>query len=342
MAQNAREFSPDYTNYAISEEDANARYSVHKKNDPYPQISPALLNSADIAAYVKQTALIYPFYETKLKGASYDVKIQGKVVYWEFKEDGKVVQKECLLEKKDDFFDLAPNSIAYVTLEPTFRMPSYLALRFNLKITHIYKGLLLGTGPLVDPGFVGKLSIPLHNMTSNTYRFRYDEELITMEFTKMSQSHEWDYAYTAPHKENYIPNEIKSDRNVIDYINKALSKDRLTYVISSIPDAVNDCKKEVRGAKKTVKSMQRSATIQAAVSVIAVCTLVISAMTLAFNANSKTSERYDSLYKEYSQLQAKYQQDIGTMKKEIDDLKEIISEMQKQGGKSETQIVNNK
>ncbi len=28
----------------------------------------------------------------------------------------------------------------------------------------VYKGLLLGTGPIVDPGFVGKLYIPLHKL----------------------------------------------------------------------------------------------------------------------------------------------------------------------------------
>ena len=73
------------------------------------------------------------------------------------------VQKvELNLKEKLDGFDLAPNSIAFVALEPCFRIPEYMALRFNLKIKHIYKGLLLGTGPLVDPGFSGKLFIPLH------------------------------------------------------------------------------------------------------------------------------------------------------------------------------------
>jgi hypothetical protein len=69
---------------------------------------------------------------------------------------------------------------------PRFRIPDYIALRFNLKIKHIYRGLLLGTGPLVDPGFVGHLSLPLHNLTRQSYQFRAGEDIAWFEFTKTS------------------------------------------------------------------------------------------------------------------------------------------------------------
>jgi hypothetical protein len=44
--------------------------------------------------------------------------------------------------------------------------------------------LLLGTGPLVDPGFEGKLLIPLHNLTSSDYDLNTNDALIWIEFTK--------------------------------------------------------------------------------------------------------------------------------------------------------------
>jgi hypothetical protein len=65
-------------------------------------------------------------------------------------------------------------------------MPDYIAGRFNLLIRDVYRGLLVGTGPLVDPGFVGRLSIPLHNFTSNEYLLRADEGFVYFEFTKLS------------------------------------------------------------------------------------------------------------------------------------------------------------
>lgn len=318
--------------YAKTELDAENRHNKYGKVDPYPLIAAALLNSADIAAYVKATALIYPFYEERLKGASYDVSIKGPVVYWKFTDAGKAEKKTIQIEKKGDCFDLEPNSIAFVTLEPMFRIPTYLALRFNLKITHIYKGLLLGTGPLVDPGFSGRLSIPLHNLTSNTYRFFYGEELITMEFTKMSPNTAWmqDSDHTKSHDECYVENIIKSNRTVDEYIAKALKEDRLDKVISSIPDAVSDCKNEVRSANKAVRNVQQAALIQTAISVIAVCTLVITAVTLSINAINKANDRYDSLYEEYMDMKTTYESKIDSLQDDIDQLTAEVNELQDQ------------
>ena len=54
------------------------RYNKWKQIDPYPNIDPALLNSADIQAYIEKVAMVSPFYPENLKGASYDVAIKGK------------------------------------------------------------------------------------------------------------------------------------------------------------------------------------------------------------------------------------------------------------------------
>ena len=59
-------------------------------------------------------------------------------------------------------------------------------MRFNLRIQHVHRGLLLGTGPLVDPGFQGNLLIPVHNLTAEPYVLRADEGFIWMEFTRTS------------------------------------------------------------------------------------------------------------------------------------------------------------
>lgn len=330
--KNDDEKNIDMSIYAKTESEAKKRHNKYGRVDPYPSIAAALLNSADIAAYVKATALIYPFYEKKLQGASYDVTIKGPVVYWKFADSGEVEKKTIQIEKRGDSFDLEPNSIAFVTLEPTFRIPTYLALRFNLKITHIYKGLLLGTGPLVDPGFSGKLSIPLHNLTSNTYRFLYGEELITMEFTKLSPNIAWiqDSNFIKSHDECYVENLIKSDRTVDEYIAKALEKDHLGKVISSIPDAVEGCKKEVRSANKAVKKMQQVSLAQAAISIIAVCGLVFSAVTLSLNAINKANDRYDSLYKEYMNMKMTSESRIDSLQNNIEQLINEVDGLQKQ------------
>ena len=79
---------------------------------------------------------------------------------------------------------LPANSITFVQVEPHFRLPNYIAVRFNLRITHVHRGLLLGTGPLVDPGFHGRLLVPLHNLTAYEYYLDTTKALIWVEFTK--------------------------------------------------------------------------------------------------------------------------------------------------------------
>ena len=173
----------DFSGFSISQEDAVARYANYGQVDPFPGIQSALLNSADVCDYVRMTGMVYPFYpdEDHLKSASYEVAILGLCIYWD--HSGKRQERTLGVGEK---FSLIPNSIAFVEVEPTFRLPSYIALRFNLKISHVHRGILLGTGPLVDPGYEGKLVIPLHNLTTNDYVFTGGEALIWVEFTKIS------------------------------------------------------------------------------------------------------------------------------------------------------------
>jgi deoxycytidine triphosphate deaminase len=172
---------------------ADDRYRLLGTFDPYTDIPSSLLHSGHLASYAVMTGMIEPFDPTALqKPATYLVPLEGLVRYRDAKgefqrfylsDDRNTAGSE--LDIRDELI-LEPNSLCYVTLQPVFRMPSYLAGRFNLLIRDVYRGLLVGTGPLVDPGFVGRLSIPLHNFTSNRYPLRAREGFVYFEFTKLS------------------------------------------------------------------------------------------------------------------------------------------------------------
>lgn len=236
--------------YAETSEEAARRYKLFESIDPFPDIEAALLNSADISDYVAATGMICPFHEDKQKPASYEVRLLGKYVYWDDK--GKKQVGEI---KQGEEFILRENSIAFVTLEPEFRLPEYMALRFNLKITHIYRGILLGTGPLVDPGFVGKLSVPLHNLTTNDYTFMGGDPLIWMEFTKLSRRREWrERPSSLPVVEKQgkfyeFPEEKKSFGDVESYLRKA---DPHRPIRSSIPATLEGARQAAEQARRRV------------------------------------------------------------------------------------------
>ena len=196
--------------------EAHNKYESTKLNDPFPEKSPSLLSASDIRDYIQATGMISPFHNDPryIKQAAYAVKMLGKCVYWD--DDGKKIEVD--VKEKEEFI-LKRNSIAFVSLEPRFRVPYYMALRFNLQILHIHRGLLLGTGPLIDPGFSGKLAIPLHNLTMNDYVLRGGEDLIWVEFTKLNI----DKKLLNDHKiTEYV--EFKPEKNISDindYLHKA-------------------------------------------------------------------------------------------------------------------------
>ena len=175
--------------FAQSSEEAQRRYMQTHQSDPFPDVLPALLNTADVCKYVARTGMIFPFNFSAgdLKLATYNFRAGGQIVWWDSSGDK---QKFELKEDSGEFV-LKGNSIAFMTLEPELRIPDYLALRFNLRVDNVYRGLLLGTGPIIDPGYVGRLSIPLHNLTTNDYSIKYGDKIISVEFTKLSIHSKW-------------------------------------------------------------------------------------------------------------------------------------------------------
>lgn len=157
------------------------------KGKPPPKelenIPPSLLSAEHIRDFVMSTGLISPFdgQGERLKKASYEGRIGEKAFVF---EGAKLVPATF----NDNKLYIAENSIVFVESDLDFRLPEYIAMRFNLHIEHVHRGLLLGTGPLVDPGFWGKLCIPLHNLTSEPYEISRETGLFWVEFTRTTSA----------------------------------------------------------------------------------------------------------------------------------------------------------
>ena len=167
-----------------------AAWSKHRfyKQDPLSGNRAALLNSLDITRYVDKGCLLEKekFDPKLLKPASYEMRLLGRLYWWEWEEEKGRLEKRCRQIVNKEAVKLSSNSISYLWMEEPLRLPEYIAARFNLRISDVHKGLLLGTGPLIDPGFGGRILIPLHNLTDNDYTLRGGEGIIWVEFTKVS------------------------------------------------------------------------------------------------------------------------------------------------------------
>ncbi len=290
----------------LTDEVALGKFEQFRRKDPLRDIPPALLNSADISDYVAATGMLSPFYPDKLKPASYEMAFLGKCVYWDEEE-----KKQVRIIKRGEEFVLRRNSIAFVTLEPTFLLPDYIALRFNLKITHIYRGILLGTGPLIDPGFTGKMSVPLHNLTINDYTLVGGEDLIWMEFTKISDHKRWHGTEPSATQEGlYHPFPAdKSLRDVEFYLRKA---DPHRPIRSSIPEVVKQATLQAKEARDTARLI-------GGLSIIGVLAIGAALMNYFSSNESRLRDSQEKLQNMNSQLQE--MKNSNQLQKDVEKLK---------------------
>lgn len=232
--------------------EANVRFAQFQSKDPFPSIDAALLNSADIHDYIIATGMICPYEpERKLKSASYEILFnETQIIYWD--EDNK--KQIYTFKDEQNIFPLKKNSIIYASLITKFRVPDYIALRFNLRINLVHKGLLLGTGPLVDPGFEGNLLIPVHNLTANNYELRGDEGFIWIEFTKISKNTQWSNDTDLPRAGSYV--EFPEDKKNLSVERYFESANKNNPIQSSIPGEVKEAKDVASNAKTTAQEIK--------------------------------------------------------------------------------------
>ena len=145
------------------------------RGDPFRK---GMLLSNQIEWFCERQVLIDKGYsKDKVRPASYTLTIGEDYV-----DSAGRVRK--LSKGKDTFFYMEPNSIVYVSTAEKLNLPFYIAARFNLRVKWVYKGILLGTGPQVEPGFRGNLSCPLFNLTDRPIKIALSDEFATIDFER--------------------------------------------------------------------------------------------------------------------------------------------------------------
>jgi deoxycytidine triphosphate deaminase len=154
----------------------SALHDKWKYEDEHPNETGILLSNR-IHELCEQGLLIAEGYkETNLRPASYTLTVGDDYI----DSEGEVRR----LTEKEDSFVFKKNSIVFVGIAEKFDIPFYIIARFNLRVNWVYDGVLLGTGPQVDPGFSGSLACPLYNLTSNDLTIKKGLPFATIDFEK--------------------------------------------------------------------------------------------------------------------------------------------------------------
>jgi deoxycytidine triphosphate deaminase len=271
---------------------AEEKYADFSKVDPFPDITASLLNSRDIIKYILTTGIIDPFSPNNLLGATYTCEFSGEYIFW---DEDRIKHKRNLL--KDEMLLIEPNSIVFLGIKQMFNIPEYMVLRFNLRVRNAYKGLLLGTGPIIDPGYTGKLFIPLHNLTSNEYCIKNDAALIDVEFTKLSFNDTWNLDNNSElmniiksfnfSSVPYIPKPFTSKREsdkYDKYIEESLVGDKnffkkdedVLYINSSLQEEIKKITSMQESTEKKIKEIDFLKTFFT----FTICAVIIAGLTL--------------------------------------------------------------
>jgi len=284
-----------------SDEAAEALFNQYASKDPFPSIPCGLLNSADIQAYLSTVGIMYPVDGNGLKSASCTVSVGTRAIYWDNRK-----RLNDLSLRPGEALEVPPNSIVYIWTKEKFRLPPYIAIRFNLKIRNVHQGLLLGTGPLVDPGFEGHLLIPVHNLTTNIYHFREGETFVWVEFTKVTPNKHWTGEKQQPDFDYVTFPAAKKNMKAWDYLDQAGGGPFL----SSISDAIQDAQRSAEVAKHEAKRLSSFGWVGLLAVAATMATLVYQGFSL--------------LQDNKGQLQGQ----IEELKSQMSELRELVTEMQ--------------
>ena len=305
--------------------------------DPFAdEIQPALLNSVDIEKYIKKGCLIEDgdFCFDRLKTASYEIRFLGTLYDWEAKDDGRL-QRRCREICDGEKITLHKNSITYLWTKEKLLLPKYIAARFNLHIRHVHKGILLGTGPMIDPGFSGRWLIPLHNLTNNDYKLTGGDGIVWVEFTKVSR---------------HVPGTIKSFPIKKDiatpekYMEKSTILER--GVQSAFKGVLDSAKKNARDAYNEANRFKRTGYIAIVIGALGITativgiwlaghTLISRAINIAQDSQNEVLhtkiERQDDKLKQFEINLKQTQAHLIEISKSVNELKQHID------GSSETE-----
>jgi deoxycytidine triphosphate deaminase len=261
-------------------------------------IPDTLLSSDDITKVVEATGLVSPYYTgggrySRLKKAAYEGRI-GTRAYRFQQENGP---KRCFDRDHDAYLEVPKNSIVFVECDLDFRLPDFVALRFNLQIQHVHRGLLLGTGPLIDPGYWGKLCIPLHNLTDEDYRIPKDVGLIWIEFTKTTLPAGRRDPARSPLEG--ARSTARGRWNIEDFLNKAASQyyGHKVPIRSSLPTMFDEANRKAEksataavDAAKSAEGLHSLNTFAMMAAGIALASLIVSGLSFVSNLSSRNEE----------------------------------------------------
>jgi dCTP deaminase len=132
------------------------------------------------AALTAKEIVLDPFDDAKLEPASYDARV-GK---WAFSSSSK--EKVNLAEK--GLLVIEPGEFAVLETRENVELDNRTVGQLGLRSEYAQRGLLMLSGPQIDPGFQGILTVRVINLAPKPIALPFEEPFLTIQFFRLSNA----------------------------------------------------------------------------------------------------------------------------------------------------------
>ena|SRR5579862_5834306 len=140
------------------------------------------------AALNDREIILDPFEDARIEPASYDARIGN----WAFASSSK--DKVNLKEK--GLIVIEPGEFAVLETRERIELDNKTVAQIGLRSEYARRGLLMLSGPQIDPGWIGILVVRVINLSPKPIALPYEAPFLTFQFFRLS--HDVDKPYCGP------------------------------------------------------------------------------------------------------------------------------------------------
>ena len=144
---------------------------------------------------------IEPFSEQLVQPASYDLRVGNQAATTSNKKVTDLV--------KEGFVEIKPGDFVIVITYERLTLSARHVGRFGLTSTYARKGLIATVGPQIDPGFRGRLTVGLTNLSTKPIALPYKDVFLTVELHSLEQAVDTPYAGPYQERDELSPEDIR-------------------------------------------------------------------------------------------------------------------------------------
>jgi len=138
-----------------------------------------MMNDEQIRAAIdKREIVLDPFDPDRLEPASYDIRVGNRAFASSSKDIITLSQKGVLI--------IEPGEFAVLESRERIEFDRSTAAQLGLRSEYARRGLLMLSGPQIDPGFKGILVVRVVNLAPRRIALPYEAPFLTVEFFRLS------------------------------------------------------------------------------------------------------------------------------------------------------------